>query len=139
MKVGRILFRRSLTADALVPRNTSRRDPTSGPYGLKRIAGAIGKQISALKATVAKFKKMRLPLPMRRLPIFSTKEAMPSQTDRFEVMQAQLSSGSEAQLKSNRCSIWAQGLYLRTTWPDVLLRPPLKQDPHLYLNCRVVR
>jgi len=82
VKAGQILFRRSLTADALVPRDTSRREhTTSTPYGLKRVARAIGKQISALKATVAKFKKMRL--PMRRLPIFSTKEAAtPSQTDR---------------------------------------------------------
>ena len=82
MKVDQVLFRRSLTADALGPRDTSRRGhPTSTTYGLKRVAGAIGRQIPALKATVAKFKKMRL--PPRRLPIFSTKEApTPSQTDR---------------------------------------------------------
>jgi len=82
VKVGQVLSRRSLTADAPGPRDTSRREhPTSTPYGLKRVAGAIGKQISALKATVAKFKKMRLPL--RRLPIFSRNEAAtPSQTDR---------------------------------------------------------
>jgi hypothetical protein len=81
VKAGQTLFRKSLTADALVPRDTSRREhPTSTPYGLKRVAGAIGKQISALKATVAKLKKMRL--PMRRLSIFSTKEATSSQTDR---------------------------------------------------------
>ena len=83
MKAGLILFRRSLTADALVPRDTSRHEhPTSTPYGLKRVAGAIGKQISTLKATVAKFKKMRLP---RRLSIFraaSTKEATLPQMDR---------------------------------------------------------
>jgi len=132
VKAGQILFQRSLTADALGPRDTSRREhPTSTPY-LKRVAGAIGKQISALKATtVAKFKKIRL--PVRRLPIFSTKEApTPSQTDRphlaeqskttkgpllpassfhspeegpqlekdqFKVMETQLSSGPEAQVK----------------------------------------
>jgi len=85
VKAGQILFQRSLTADALVPRDTSRREHlTSTPY-LKRVAGAIGKQISALKATLAsKFKKMRLP-PRRlpKVPIFSTKEApTPSQTVR---------------------------------------------------------
>ena len=80
MKASQVLLRRSLTADALGPRGTPRREhPTSTTYGLKRIAGAIGKQISALKTTVAKFKKIRLPL--RRLPIFGTKEATPSQTD----------------------------------------------------------
>lgn len=81
MKVGQTLFRKSLTADALVPRDTSRSEhPTSTPFGLKRVVGAIGKRISVLKATVAKFKKMRL--PPRRLSIFSTKEVTPSQTDR---------------------------------------------------------
>lgn len=84
MTAGQALFRKSLTADALVPRDTSRREhPTSTPYGLKRVAGAIGKQISALKATVAKLKKRRL--PTRRLSIFSTKgakEETSSQTDR---------------------------------------------------------
>jgi len=76
VKAGRILFLRSLIADALVPRDTSRREhqhPTSTPCGLKRVAGVIGKQISVLKATVAKFKRIR-PSP-QRLPISSTKEA----------------------------------------------------------------
>ena len=83
MKVGQpeVLFRRSLTADALGPRDTSRRGhPTPTTYGLKRVAGAIGRQIPALKATVAKFKKMGL--PPRRLPIFSKEAPAPSQTDR---------------------------------------------------------
>ena len=77
MKFGRIPFRRSLTADALVPRDTSRREHPTTLYGLRRVAEAIGKQISTLKAAVTKFKKMALPL--RRLPIFGTKEATPSQ------------------------------------------------------------
>ena len=81
VKAGRVLFLRSLTADALVLRDTSRRErPTSTPYGLKRVAGAIGKQISVLKATVAKFKRMRL--SPRRLPISSMEEATSPQTDR---------------------------------------------------------
>ena len=82
MKASQTLFRKSLTANALAPRDTSRCEhPASSPYGLKRVAGAIGKHISALKTTVAKFKKMRLPTT-RRLSMFSTKEATSSQTDR---------------------------------------------------------
>ena len=81
MKAGQTLFWISLTADALVPRDTSRREhPASTPDGLKRVAGLIGKHISVFKATVAKLKKMRL--PTRRLSIFSTKEATSSQTVR---------------------------------------------------------
>ena len=60
MKAGQVLSRRPLISDAIVPRDTPRREHrTSTPYGLKRVAGAIGKQISALRATVAKFKNTR--------------------------------------------------------------------------------
>jgi hypothetical protein len=51
---------------------------SSTPYGLKRAAEAVSKQISGHKAMVAQFKEMRLPRPT----MFSTKSATPPHTDR---------------------------------------------------------
>jgi len=65
---------------------------SSTPYGLKRAAEAVSKQISGHKAMVAQFKEMRLPRPT----MFSTKSATPPHTGRsLSATQSKATKASE--------------------------------------------
>lgn len=151
MKAGQVLSRRSLISDAIVPRDTPRREHrTSTPYGLKRVAGATGKQISALRATVAKFKNTRPrddfrylapsqtnpPLlaeqskatkgPLLPASSFRSPKEGPSTRegpfqDDGDAVIAWPAPPPDPRLKSKGYSVLVQGLYpARTTWSNMV-------------------